>query len=116
MRLKQHVPNSGGRGFFQNAFIRIAGDQDDGGAGVALVQAARQVDAGHGRHLVVDHEAVGAFGRAGVQQRSGAAERADVEAVRFQQELQGSEHVAVVIDDIDKGCWVCRSHLESSPG
>ena len=61
--LQQNVAYAGRCGLFFDVLIRITGDQNDRGIGALVSQAARQVDATHGWHFVVDHEAVGVHSR-----------------------------------------------------
>ena len=72
---EQHVADASRGCLFLDIFVRIAGNQNDRGIEMPVPQAVRQVDAGHGRHLVVDNKAVGVAGHAAVEQGSGAAER-----------------------------------------
>src|SRR6478736_2558582 len=52
--LQQNVADTRRGGFFLDVFVRIAGNQDDWGSDVPAPQTACQVDAAHGRHLVVN--------------------------------------------------------------
>jgi hypothetical protein len=110
IELQQNMPYAGRCGLFLDVFIRIAGNQDDRGIEMLVPQTIRQLDAAHGRHLVVDHKAVGLAHDVPVQDGGAVAKRPNVETVGFKQESQRSEYVGIVVDDINHLCSGRRRH------
>ena len=84
--LEQDMVNARRRGFFLDIFVRTAGDEYNGRVDVAFSQAAREIDAVHVGHLVIDHETIYLGCSDPVQQRSPTPKRPDVESVGFKQE------------------------------
>ena len=76
------------RGLFQNMLVRIPGNEDNWRLDVAVPQAARKVDAAHGWHLVIDHEAIDVARRDPIEQCRAAPKRPNGEAVRFKEKSQ----------------------------
>ena len=104
MGLQQDMVDACRRGLFQNMLVRIPGNEDDWRVDVALPQAARKVNAAHGRHLVVDHKTISFARRDPIQQCRAAVKRPNGEAVGLQEKSQRPKHVLVVINDVDNGC------------
>src|SRR5664279_4077430 len=113
-RLEQNMPYTGGCRPGRDIFVGVAGNENHGCGDVAGSQPAREVDAVHVGHLVVDHKAVDAGRTHGVQQRRAVAEGPDLEPVDYQKESQRTEHAGVVVHHIDSRFgW--RAGLDHDP-
>ena len=101
MGFQQNVVYARRGSLFLDAFVRIAGNQNDRGAGMAVPQQSREITAAHRRRRVVDHAESDRAGAVLFQQAS-RYETCERQNRRFQAEIAaGSEDVGVVVNNAD---------------
>jgi hypothetical protein len=93
--------HSSGSGSLPQVCVRMTGDKDGWHLKTAIPQPCDQLQAIHGRHLIVDNQTAGVMQIALPQQLVGPRIGAHVESLELKRELMGISHRRIIVNDDD---------------